>query len=253
MLYTSRGQIVIAFVGMIMAIVLFLLLIVNVSTLSRERIRLQTAADARALAMATFQARALNAITDRNFILKYPSGDQKKQMDPKSGFSFPGIDVVANGLFIFPSKTDFEKYVKVIAPYQRQQDKFLELYTKLIPRIGETYLKKNDAKAVATDTPIIVSFDIKREEITVLYIDWQRGDPEGKANELIDGWMKREEKLLYSFTEIQKKIKVWGESFDYKTTAMATVIPFSGKLWPQPYPQYKSCLTQTEENDEVLH
>lgn len=250
--HTSRGQIVIAFVGMIMALVLFMLLIVNVSTLSRERIRMQTAADASALAMATFQARALNAIADRNFILKYPSGDPKKQWDPQSAFSFPGIDVIAEGLFIFPSKTDFEKYVKVITPYQRQQEKFFELYAKLIPTIGETYIKKNDTKALK-DTFTIIPFDIKQQQITVLYLDWERGGPEGKANQLIDGWMIGGENFLYSFVQLKKTVEVWGETFNYKTTAMGAVIPFSGKLWPEPYPQYKSCLTQTDENDEVLH
>ncbi|MFC1512674.1 pilus assembly protein TadG-related protein [bacterium] len=251
-----NGQIILAFALMIMGIFMFLLLVVKSAELSRERIRIQISADAAALAMATFQARALNAIADRNFILKYPSGTTTRLYGkpPPQDFSMPGIDKIDENVYEFPSKTNFEDYMRIISPYQAQQDSFYSLYDDLIVKIGEEYLRKNNAKAFIYDVEI-TPFDFRREQITVKYISW-KDDVTGKKKalrDLVDGWISiPARKNIYSYIYVRKEFEIWNTSFLFDAVSMGEVAMDNGEIWPNPKPTFKARLSQTQDKG-VLH
>jgi hypothetical protein len=246
----NNGQVILAFAFMIMVIFSFLFFIVQLSKLSRERLRIQIAADSAALGMATFQARALNAVADRNYILKYPSGnkDLRYGNTGESSYSFPGMDQIDATQYEFPSKTLFHSYMELMAPYIEQQDSFMELYERIIPRIGEDYIKRNDKDAFLYEY-VVPSFDFRREKITVKYIDWEQniGGSKMGMNELVDGWINVPDRYIYSYVRVGKKIAIWGNYFLFDAVALGEVVPKSGELWPDPKPTYKARLAPTQE------
>lgn len=252
---SKNGQILFMFLFSVLVIFTFFTLITNVSKLSVAKMQLQKAADAAALAMSTYQARAFNAISDKNYILKYPSGDETNvyKAGDKTGFSMPGVDKagVDNG-FEFISESDFEGYLKMLTPHQAQQDSYVRIYQKLIPKLAEDYSAKNDDNAKVIDAPFTL-FAFKREKIKVRVRDWINSTG-GQYNyrENIDAWMTHPTTYSYSLVKLHKAINLWNISFDLEAVALGEVVMQSSQIWPDPKPAYKSKLGITQEKG-VLH
>ncbi|MFC1567021.1 Tad domain-containing protein [bacterium] len=255
--HKNSGQIIVMLLFMITTIFTFLLLIVNVSKVSVEAIKLQTAADSVVLAVSTFQARLLNSVSDRNFILKYPSGDKQKRYEPNdpNSYRYPGIDQVqASEGYVFGSQTIFENVIKLYARYQRQQDAFIGLYGKLIKeRIGEEFKQKNDKQARITNQ-FFESPSLVREDIEIEYIAWIE-EATGKKNakrKSINGWIKPTDEDVGSYVKLAKQFEIWDQEFTLEASAAAYVVSDRAQMWPEPSPRYFTILIPTGDRD-VLH
>lgn len=246
----KNGQVLFMFVSSVIVIFTFLTLIMNITKISIAKIRLQKAADAAALAMATYQARCFNAISDKNFILKYPSGD-KNTIYPK--YSFPGVDKISvyEG-YEFISESEFENYLRIITPHQNQQERFIKIYEKMIPKLAEDYTDKNDKDAVVYDYTS-TDFKFRRETAKIKYRDWQKSI--GGKYELRDELETAlNHSLNYSFSivKLNKTVNIWNNQFKFQAVALADVVKDTGQLWPNPKPEYKAKLASTQEQG-VMH
>lgn len=250
----ERGQVLVSFPLLILLLFSFLSLVFLFWKVTYEKMRLQAAADASALAMSTFQARALNIIADLNYQLKYPSGDPKRVYPD---YSFPGIDQCSPPDYTFPSETVLVGnpsahppevgYLQLIALKQRAQDNFIELYLQLVPALGGKYLQENEPESEVMDSQI-TPLEFKREKVTVRYRDF-KADPTGSTIRYlddIDGWM--ESRQIYHFAEltVSKQLEILGYPFFLQAKARAEVVLDSGQLWPDPSPTFEARLTSAE-------
>jgi hypothetical protein len=246
----KKGQILFMFVFSVMVIIGFMTLLVNISKVSIARLKLQKAADASALTLATYQARALNAVADKNFILKYPSGDKKKVYIKNSdtGYSFPGIHQVdVSEGFEFSFKSDYENFLNITTPHIEQQNMFINIYEKLLPKIVEEYTSKNDKDATIYDKAIS-PFTFKRENVRVKYREWEKSV--GKNVEYrkdIDAWMVDTGNYLYSLIKLRKNYEIWDTNFNMEAVGLGEVVRDVGELWEEPKPEYMAKLATTQE------
>ncbi len=251
----KNGQIIFMFVFSVLAVFAFITLIINVSKLSVAKIKLQKAADSIALTMATYQARCFNAISDKNFILKFPSGKKTetfKKDDPDS-FSFPGIDQISmyDG-YEFISESEFQNYLKIITPHQNQQDKFVSIYQQMIPRLKDDLIAKNDKDAKVLESQMS-QFNFRRENVRIKYRDWIHSS--GSRAEIrvnVDAWMVHPNSYVYSMVTLNKIVTLWNKTFNLQAIALGEVVNVGAELWPDPKPHYKAKLGQTREKG-VLH
>ena len=251
----KNGQILFMFVFAVLVIFAFLTLIMNISKLSSAKIKLQKAADAAALAMATYQARCFNAVADKNFILKYPSGDKNKIYDKtnKSSYSFPGVDQISvyDG-YEFISESEYENYLRVITPHQDQQDRFIRIYEKMIPKLAEDYAGKNDKDATVYDYSL-PNFKFTREKVKIKYRDWRKSiGGKYELRDELETAMNHTNNYSYSMVRLNKTINIWKNEFKLQAVALAEVVKDKAQLWPEPKPEYKAKLAPTQE-EGVIH
>ena len=237
-LYSRRGQIMLPFVFFIFFLFLVMNMLVELLNISRERVNLQRAADAGALAMATFQARALNSVTDKNFILKYPSGDRTvvANTPPQAGDPLPGINTVSEDKYTFSSRSVFEYYMKVMGLHQTMQEQFVDLYGKLVPKIAIDYITRNlseegkeniQAPALYSET-----FDFQRIPMSVKYVDWD-ADASGSTlsdSIMVPSYMIGGNRLYRTAVDLEQKYSFFGQDLTLKASASAEVIP-KGRVW----------------------
>ena len=78
-------------------------------------------------------------------IFNVPFSDKIKIYNPnyKDEYSFPRIEQNDKEIdFIFPFKSDFDTYIRIITHHIEQQEKFISINHKLIPKITENFVKK---------------------------------------------------------------------------------------------------------------
>jgi hypothetical protein len=256
----KKGQILFMFVFSVLVIFGFLTLAINISKLSIARLKLQKAADSAALALATYQARCFNAVADKNFILKYPSGDKEKvYISPTQGYSFPGIHQVDMSTgFIFISEAEYlgdEKnpgFLQIIDPHIEQQDNFINIYEKLLPRIVDDYVKKNDTNATINEYRSS-KFSFKRETVDIKYRDLRSGSGNTIVMKKdVPAWMTDSSNYTYSIVKLKKVYKIWNMVFNMQAIALGEVVKNRGQIWEEPKPEYMAKLAITQE-DGVLH
>lgn len=251
----KNGQVLFMFVFSVLVIFSFLTLVMNISKLSVAKIKLQKAADSAALTMATYQARCFNAIADKNFILKYPSGDKTKVYDKsnKESYSFPGVDKISvyDG-FEFISQSEYENYLRIITPHKDQQDRYIKIYSKIIPRLAEDYAGKNDKDATLYDYNS-TNFKFVRETTKIKYRDWQKSiGGKYELRDELETAMNHPRNYTYSMVKLNKIVNLWSNKFTLQAVALAEVVKDKAELWPEPKPVYKARLARTQEKG-VMH
>ncbi|MCP4481386.1 MAG: hypothetical protein GY817_00970 [bacterium] len=249
----QRGQIMYMFLFVFTAMMTFAYLMINLTELSIAKVKLQKAVDAAALAIATYQARAFNAIADKNYILKYPSGD-KNIVFPD--YHQSGIDLLDRSTpHTFAGTVDYQSYfggggyIGVLPLHQNQQDKFASIYANLLPKLAENFILKNDKDALLFDqqfTPL----DFRRQYINIQY---KNTTEVGKVFEklvLLDhipAWMTHADHYTYSIVVLQKELELWGESFIFEAVALGEMTRKDASVWPNPKPEFKARLSPTQE------
>lgn len=265
----KKAQIALMFVLSILTMIGMVELVVNISKLSIARLKLQKAVDAAALAIATMQARCFNAVADKNFILKYPSGDKQKYFKTRNeGYSFPGIHQVdyTKG-FVFNTERELfgegepQKvggYLNIITPHIELQDKFISVFTLLVSQIGTEYLVKNDDKA-KIDAYKIAPFHFEREYVNLKYRNLAKTKETNKYKfqNHVSAWMVDKSRYMYAIVEAKKNLKIANQDFDFRAVALGEVVKTKGVVWGRndaedPKPEFLSRLAITQE-EGVLH
>ncbi len=261
----KKAQIALMFAFSILTIIGMVELVINISKLSIARLKLQKAVDAAALAVATMQARCFNAVADKNFILKYPSGDRQVSFKTRTlGYSFPGIHQIdARKGFIFNSykelfgegKTqEVGGYLNIITPHIELQDKFVSVFSRLVNQIGVEYLNKNDKEAK------IVAYKISPFKFVREYVDLKYRDI-AKTQEInrirfqnhVSAWMIDKSRYMYAIIEAKKNVKIAKQDFTFRAVALGDVSKEKGVIWgsndnEDPKPEFISKLAITQES-----
>jgi len=169
----ESGQVLVILVFVAVVIFLFGAVMINLGQVSCARIRLQNAVDAAALAIATYQARGLNALADLNEELalgRFQKGSTNRwEIRPiamTGGNS--GRDIGWHFNFIgdppkseVASRQALNDYLWLIYTTQSLQEAQVALHKGIIDRIGYLYLASN-----LGDLPIS-SLDIDKSEFEI--------------------------------------------------------------------------------------